>query len=305
MNRNSFLKPENTLAIINGKKSRQKEIRNLLGIMKQEGINIKITHEPGDATTFAAKAKDFKTLVAVGGDGTLFEIINGMDLNLQQVGLIPAGTVNCIAHFMKYKGVLDAYNKLQSGKIQEVDLITVKLYKTSGIFYKKLFLGFLAAGHLAGLTNIAGKFSIFPKILRYSIATLLNTLFLSKIECTIKIGNRVDEEKTITSFIINNGFSHFFSFVPSWTLYDGTVEIEAVKRTRPVQFVYNFNRILPVFHSRSWQSGINTIECTFKKPQSIMGDGELFRGIKKIETSILQKKLKICCPSGIELAFGK
>lgn len=304
MNEYSFLKPENTLAIINGNKIQKKEIVTLRDRLIQDRIEFRVTQKPGDATTVTKKSKGVKTLLAIGGDGTLFEVINGMDLNLQQVGLIPAGTVNSIAHFMQYKGVLDAYNKLRSGIVQDVDVITSKLFKTSGTFQQKLFLGFLSAGHLADLTCIATKCKLFPNIVRYSIATLLNTFLLPKIECCIKRDNKTAEKKIVTSFIINNGFSHFFSFVPSWTLYDGAFELEIVKRTRLVQFMYNFNRFVPLFHSRNWQTGVKSIECTFKKPQTLMGDGELFKEIIRIEIATLHKKLKLCCPGEINLTFG-
>lgn len=54
------------------------------------------TTRPGDATAIAEKAcfKGAELIVAVGGDGTLLEVVNGLDLKKNILGIIPAGTGN-------------------------------------------------------------------------------------------------------------------------------------------------------------------------------------------------------------------
>ena len=49
-----------------------------------------------DATAIAKKARSMgaELIVAVGGDGTLFEVLNGLDLKKNIFGVIPAGTAN-------------------------------------------------------------------------------------------------------------------------------------------------------------------------------------------------------------------
>ena len=58
-------------------------------------FDLQYTTHPVEASKIAAKsAGDFKNIIAVGGDGTLQEVINGlMDVDVN-IGIIPVGTGN-------------------------------------------------------------------------------------------------------------------------------------------------------------------------------------------------------------------
>lgn len=76
----------------------QDKLRAQLQTLGISGEFIKTTG-PGDATRLAQKAtsKGYKTIVAVGGDGTVTEIINGIvDTNVA-IGIIPIGNSNVLA----------------------------------------------------------------------------------------------------------------------------------------------------------------------------------------------------------------
>jgi diacylglycerol kinase (ATP) len=55
------------------------------------------TSKRGDAKDFAKRAADFERVVAVGGDGTVNEILNGLPENGPPLGQIPVGTANVLA----------------------------------------------------------------------------------------------------------------------------------------------------------------------------------------------------------------
>lgn len=63
--------------------------------------NVQLTEKKGDITHFAKVACDeqYDTLVVMGGDGTVSELINGLKdkENKPKIGVIPTGTVNNIA----------------------------------------------------------------------------------------------------------------------------------------------------------------------------------------------------------------
>ena len=58
------------------------------------------TAGPGDATRLAeqAVAKGHNTIVVIGGDETVNEVINGIDSDKVAVGIIPTGSSNKLAH---------------------------------------------------------------------------------------------------------------------------------------------------------------------------------------------------------------
>lgn len=83
------------------------------------------TGRHGHGFELAAKAqKDgAERLVVLGGDGTLHEVINGMDRRRSAVGIIPTGTGN---DFCRSAGLpldpLEALRVLESGQMRSVDL---------------------------------------------------------------------------------------------------------------------------------------------------------------------------------------
>ncbi|NLZ33054.1 MAG: diacylglycerol kinase family lipid kinase [Firmicutes bacterium] len=62
------------------------------------------TEKAGDAVQLARRAQEegAEVLVSVGGDGTVHEIVNGMDLQKGTLGFIPAGTGNDFCRSLHY-----------------------------------------------------------------------------------------------------------------------------------------------------------------------------------------------------------
>jgi diacylglycerol kinase (ATP) len=62
-------------------------------------VELAITYDAGDAAAFAADAADrgVDVVVAVGGDGTLNEVVNGLDGRDTPLGVVPLGTANDFA----------------------------------------------------------------------------------------------------------------------------------------------------------------------------------------------------------------
>lgn len=60
------------------------------------------TEKPGDATDLAAAAKGkFDCIVAVGGDGTINEVINGLIGGSSKLGIVPVGSGNDFVRALK------------------------------------------------------------------------------------------------------------------------------------------------------------------------------------------------------------
>lgn len=94
------------LLIVNPRSGRNRLRGDLLDItnvfsFSGYSINIMNTEGPGDATKFVLEhGSEYDTVVCRGGDGTLCETLNGL-MQLEKkpnLGLIPAGTTNDVAH---------------------------------------------------------------------------------------------------------------------------------------------------------------------------------------------------------------
>ena len=87
--------------IVHGERADRPDVRHLVRWVRRRGHSVEVlpTWERGDGTWLAAAAADrgADAVIAVGGDGTLNEVVNGLDGHDTSLGVIPAGTANDFA----------------------------------------------------------------------------------------------------------------------------------------------------------------------------------------------------------------
>lgn len=103
-------------------------------------VAIALTERPGHATELARHAEG-DPVIAVGGDGTVHEVIQGLDLERQRLGVIPAGSGDDFAWQHGLTGGLEAaVARIAGGREQRVDLGEWE----AGRFHNNLGFGFEA-----------------------------------------------------------------------------------------------------------------------------------------------------------------
>jgi len=87
--------------IVHGARADNDELRQMVGWVRERGhaVDVRITWNAGDAEALAADAADRGTdvVIACGGDGTLNEVVNGLDGRDVPLGVVPLGTANDFA----------------------------------------------------------------------------------------------------------------------------------------------------------------------------------------------------------------
>jgi lipid kinase YegS len=87
--------------IIHGARAELPSLRHLVSWVRGKGHRVepRITWEAGDATEFAREAasRGVDVVIAVGGDGTVNEVLNGLAGTETPLGVIPVGTANDFA----------------------------------------------------------------------------------------------------------------------------------------------------------------------------------------------------------------
>lgn len=88
--------------------------------------DVRVTQRSGHAREIAAAATGYETVVAVGGDGTVGEVISGvMDRSQERprVAIVPGGTGNDIARNLGMGTLETAVTALRDGAPQAVDIV--------------------------------------------------------------------------------------------------------------------------------------------------------------------------------------
>src|SRR5690348_8858832 len=87
--------------IIHGARADRDDVRHLVSWVRDKGhlVETCATVETGQATMYAADAarRGVDVVVAAGGDGTINEVVNGLDGYDVPLGIIPVGTANDFA----------------------------------------------------------------------------------------------------------------------------------------------------------------------------------------------------------------
>lgn len=133
-----------------GREIIRRRLPEILDLLESAGYETSChaTKGEGDATEEAARAvsRGFDVIIAAGGDGTIYEVVNGMAEKKTRpaLGIIPCGTSNDLARALGIpRSVGRACRIIASGKKKKVDI---------GRINNRYFINIAGGGSLTNLT---------------------------------------------------------------------------------------------------------------------------------------------------------
>jgi diacylglycerol kinase (ATP) len=159
----------------------RKLVGPVLDRLRAGGISLKVaeTAAPGQATQLVrdAYAQGFRKFIAVGGDGTSYEIVNGLfpadNGERATLGFLPLGTGNSFLRDFSDRGVEFAIEALQARRSRPCDVLRLT-HQTGTLHYINLLsMGFsadvatLRARRFSGWGEIGYQSSIFISLARF------------------------------------------------------------------------------------------------------------------------------------------
>ncbi|MCI5596137.1 MAG: diacylglycerol kinase family lipid kinase [Lachnospiraceae bacterium] len=268
-------------------------------------IDVFYTKKKNDARNRVALLSEgeYDFVVAVGGDGTLNEVVNGLILSESNtpLAIISSGTVNDFATYLKLPGAsdVDAFcQMIKDFKLKEVD---------AGQINDEYFINVIAGGIL---TDIAYKVpkdrkAIFGKLAYYveGAIELPKQFFGDLMKLEFEVDGETRQEE-VTVFIIANSRSvgGFKDAVPMASITDGKLDILILKKVELFQVSNLLFKFLQGEHPQHpcieylQANEIKIREVGEKTDISIDYDGELLEGGMPIDVKVIPKALKIIVP---------
>jgi YegS/Rv2252/BmrU family lipid kinase len=260
-------------------------------------FDLKLTDYPEHAVDIVADT-DFSLydgLVAGGGDGTLFETINGYYKNPDKgkipLGVLPIGTGNAFARDLEmdvseWKQAIDI---IALKKSRNVD---VGKFRTHGQDY--YFLNILGLGFVADVGKTAHKLKVFGNV-SYTLGVLYQMLFLKTYQVTIEADGKTYERDNIFVEISNTRWTSNFLMAPSAEIDDGLLDVTLLNKTTRRKLLQSFPKIFTGEHihlDEIEQFKAQKITVITDRPKVLAPDGELM-GISPYEVECLRQDVPV------------
>jgi len=271
-------------------------IDNVMQALNHKGIEYEIglTKYPkhGIELSRLASQNGYGTIVAIGGDGTINEVANGIMLSQKKVkmGIIPEGGGNDFAKMFSIpRNVHAAVNLLQHGHSHKIDV---------GKFNSTYFVNVLGIGLDAVVAKLAAANTNLNGLARYMWALFKALKTLDYYQLQIKTAELEETRKLLLLSIGNGQFcGGGFRLTPTAKADDGKLNIcavDALSRAKIIKFlpkaIKGKHLGLPVvecFHA-------SQIQISSEFPIPLYYDGEVVsKPLKKITIELLPQALEL------------
>ena len=270
--------------------------------LSEAGVEVKVaaTRSPGQATEIARDAygRGLRHFIAVGGDGTSYEIVNG--LFPQAIGnepptlaFLPLGTGNSFLRDFSDRGVEHAIESLIAGKNRACDVMRMR--HRSGVIY---YINVLSMGFSADVATLrARRFSGWGE-LGYFTSIFLTLARFNRRAYPVRVeGRNVFDDRRCLFLTFNN--SKFtggtMMIAPQAQVDDGLVEyvrwgpIGRVGLIRNLPGLYDGTHIQ---HPLAERKAVQHVEFKLDAPVDVMVDGEVL-SLQCEEIDVLPRALNV------------
>lgn len=274
--------------------------------LRSQGLRLEqaFTAKPGEACRLArGAASDYDLVVAVGGDGTVFEIINGLlesGNRRAALAIVPFGTGNDSARAAGIRNPADALRALLGGKWRNIDLIRISCQENGKPMVRHAML-FAAAGITSELLQ-----ETTPRLKRIfgeRFAYVAGLLFALRRYSTPLMRITRDSETFHNRFVFacaSNGetFGGGMRIAPGALLDDGKLNVNLIQAIGAWEALRNLPKLFrgthhahpKVFYRTATEMSIET-----ENPIQIAADGDLI-GFTPARFEVVPQALRVVVP---------
>jgi YegS/Rv2252/BmrU family lipid kinase len=256
-----------------------------LGRLKAGGLEVKVaaTHGPGDATRIAREAytRGVRQFIAVGGDGTSYEVVNGLyplmsSEDRPTLAFLPLGTGNSFLRDFSDRGVEHAIEAVLAGRSQACDVLRLR-HRTGVVHYINL----LSMGFTADVATLrARRFSGWGE-LGYVLSIFLTLARFNRRPFPVRVGDQKDFDRRPCLFLTFNNSKYTggtMMIAPQAEVNSGQIEyvrwgpIGRLGLIRNLPTLYDGTHVK---HPLAERKAIPRVEFALDAPVDVMIDGEV------------------------------
>ncbi len=283
-----------------GKKQGMAAAETVVKELEEHGIDIEmlISKKHGDSISLAEnlKIQNYDGILAVGGDGTLFEVINGLLKDRQEIkipiGQIPVGTGNSYIKDLGIANLEDSLRVILSGQTKAIDLGEFSYSKG-----KHFFINLLGSGFVSNVAYRARKYKKLGS-LSYIIGVLEEVAVLKSTKIEITIDGKLIKREAVFTEICNSRYTGGdMLMAPGAKIDDGLLDVIILNKVSRLKLLSLFPLLFKGEHVNDDTVEVFTgknISLKSDKPLLLTPDGETF-GNTPIDVKIHHKKIKMFC----------
>ncbi|WP_461612814.1 diacylglycerol/lipid kinase family protein [Clostridium sp. Marseille-QA1073] len=271
------------------------KIKNYFDVLQEEYI-IEITEYKDHAIEIAKEytSKDTYRVFAVGGDGTINEVLNGLIGSDSVLCVIPTGTGNDFVRTLyKDKEFEDVLDSLISGQEHYIDLAKSN---------DRYFINIASVGFDAEVVYNARMFKnrrFIPSSFAYILSVIYTAFNFKSINMSIKIGEQYIKESTFLLAACNGKcYGGGIMIAPKADMKDGLLDICVIRRPGLFTLLKSIPKAL-----KGELEGIEEVNYYSGKKIIVEGDrefilnadGELFRQTQA-EFELIENGMKVVIP---------
>ena len=254
--------------------------------LRAGGIEMEVaeTQSAGDATRIAREAygRGQRRFIAVGGDGTSYEVVNGIFPEASSgedrptLGFLPLGTGNSFLRDFSKRGVEHAIESLIAGRTQSCDVL--RLRHRGGVIH---YINLLSVGFPADVATLrARRFSGHGE-LGYVVSIFLGLARLERRPFPVRVDGEPEFDRRRCLFLTFNN-SKFtggtMMIAPKAEINSGLIEYVRWGAIGRLGLIRNLPRLYDgthIEHPLAERKAVKRVEFKLDSPVDVMVDGEV------------------------------
>ena len=285
--------------------------RLLPGIVERFGDNytLDVTGRAGDATASARRAIEAGAtlVIAVGGDGTIHETVNGFFKDREmlnpacELGIVDCGSGSGLAQSLGLPSSLEQQLDLIARQDScAIDLGRVVVHSVDGGKVERIFASECQVG-IGGavVAEVGSMHKLLGGTLAYGLGSIKQAFRCKGQPMTVELGDNEKVSRGLLGLSIGNGNSIAggMKLTPAAQLNDGLFDVLLMHDMSIPARLWNFVKIYRGTHIYSphvsiFRSGRIAIES--ESPAPVSADGELL-GVTPCQFELLPAALKVKC----------